>query len=341
MDQGGEGNEGWQGQGRGDARLGKKCLLQAGDFGGYVARRSEGDEVALHGYTTIGMKNRVQQVVDMVSGRLQTFETVEAVTVHIGPEDMYDPAFAVVFDMYYRASLPAPAQRGEIFPDVFAFEASRSNRDRFLADDIPVRIEYKDVDRFDAILRLDGETTRAVRDTGTYSFYRLQYGDVVFSSGKGGYGPDGTDDWITDVRRRLEHLPEAFWAALRSTFRSRMEHALADLVAAVAAEEELFYLLSAGEFIRSLCSVLFAVNRRFEPPGRSLHQQTLALPILPESFRGRFDTIVRQDPEVDLDRKREIAELLARSVVILAAGDTQVDDTDAGNGEPDDTETDD
>lgn len=264
------------------------------------------------------MKQRIQQIIDTIGGRLTGFPDIEAVTVHVGAEEVYDPAFAVMFDVYYHGRLPGPGQREERFPDAFAFEASRSNRDRFLFEDLPVRVEYRNVDRFESVLKVGDDSGRAVRETGTHSLYRLQHGGVIHSSGRGGYGPEESEDWIQDVRRRIENLPEGFWQAIVVVSRSRMEHALADLVAAVAAEEELFYLLSAGEFVRSLCSVLFAVNRRFEPSGRELKNATLGLPVLPESFRGRFDTIVRQDPEVDLERKREIAELMARSVIALS-----------------------
>ncbi len=264
------------------------------------------------------MKQRVQQIIDTVGGRLTGFPDIEAVTVHVGAEDVYDPAFSVMFDVYYHGTLPGPEQREERFPDAYAFEASRSNRDRFLFEDLPVRVEYRNVHRFESVLTVADNSGRAVRETGTYSLYRLEHGEIIYSSGRGGFGPGKREDWITDVRSRIGNLPDGFWQALVVISRSRMEHALADLFAAVSTREDLFCLLSVGEFVRALCSVLFAVNRRFEPSGRELQAATLSLRVLPESFRGRFDTIVRQDPDVDLERKREIAELMARSVIAIS-----------------------
>jgi len=69
--------------------------------------------------------------------------------------------------------------------------------------------------------------------------------------------------------------------------------------------------------VKSICSMLYAINRRFEPSGRQLYEQILELDVLPENFRGRFYSILRDDPEFNHERKQEIAELMTRSVINL------------------------
>ena len=119
------------------------------------------------------------------------------------------------------------------------------------------------------------------------------------------------------MRAQLKKLPDAFWLALRESFFSAAEHYLTDLKSAVARKDDLFYLVSLSGFVKSICSMLYTVNRRFEPSGRMLFEQTLKLTILPENFRGRFYSILREDPEFPPERKQEIAELMTRSVINL------------------------
>ena len=65
-------------------------------------------------------------------------------------------------------------------------------------------------------------------------------------------------------------------------------------------------------------SFLFAVNRTFEPSARLLVEKVLELPRLPDGFRGRFESMLRDDPELPRERKREIAELLVKSILPMA-----------------------
>lgn len=255
------------------------------------------------------MKNKVQNLANAIAGMLEPLEGVDTITLHESAEsDINDPYFFLSLDVYYRGQLPPHEQRIELFEGCGGFESSTyTHKDRFFCEDLPVRIEYKHIDHIDRILEQPEENIREFRHAGTYMLYRLYHGRVLLEK----------SSWLGAVRDRLKELPEPFWAALRENSFFSMEHYLADLKSAVAREDDLFYLVSLSGFVRSLCSLLCAVNRRFEPSGRRLFEYTLALEILPENFRGRFHSILREDPEFPPARKQEIADLLTRSMVHL------------------------
>ncbi len=113
-------------------------------------------------------------------------------------------------------------------------------------------------------------------------------------------------------------LPDEFWIGMTAASRATMEHYLSDLIASVIREDKLFYLISSAGFIKSFLSLLFVLNRRFKPSGRVLYEKVWELMELPENFKGRFQSFLRDDPEFPPSRKREIAELMAKSVVLMS-----------------------
>ena len=82
-------------------------------------------------------------------------------------------------------------------------------------------------------------------------------------------------------------------------------------------EDPLFFALSMSRFLRGLASFLFALNRQFEPPARLLAGHLAGLARLPDGFVGRFESLLREEPELNRERKCEIAGLLARSVLSM------------------------
>ena len=76
--------------------------------------------------------------------------------------------------------------------------------------------------------------------------------------------------------------------------------------------------LSLGRFLETSCGLMFAINRRFDPPGRLLRTEVGRLPRLPEEFESRFEHLLRQEAAISGSRKRQIAELLARSLLRLS-----------------------
>lgn len=255
------------------------------------------------------MKRKIEQSVDAIIARISSWEFVDTITVVESGEDLYDPYFFISFDVFLTGPVPDEETRREVFSDTIAFEALQNNRkDRFLLDDIPFRIEYKDVSRFSDIVHGAKASESLQRDAGTYVFFRLRHARVVFQR----------SDWLDQVRADLDSLDDQFWVTLRASLQASMEHSLGDLSAATVRNDPLFFLVSAAGFIRSLCSVLFAVNKRFEPSGRALLDEVRELPILPDPFVGRLESFLQSDnASMPPARKREIAELMARSVIAL------------------------
>ncbi len=256
------------------------------------------------------MQRKVANVSEYLSERLFTWEQVDCIaradTLDV---DVYDPYFYISLDVYYRGEIPDVEERMGFFSEAGAFESSSvASKDRFLIDNLPIRVEYKDMSRVDQILARTDENMWVFRQTGTYMFYRLETAEVLKKR----------SDWIDQVREKLDQLPELFWKRLANAGRATMEHYLSDLTAAVMREDELFYLISAAGFLKSFLSLLFVVNRKFEPSGRMLCERVWNLPELPENFKGRFSSFLRQDPEFPPSRKRELAELLAKSAVMMS-----------------------
>lgn len=255
------------------------------------------------------MKRRAEQVISQVVERISQWDAVDTVTVLEVGEDYYDPYFFFSLDLYCRGEIPAPEQREAAFEDAFAFESLAAGRkDRFVLNDIPIRLEYKDIDRFDYIIRnatTDG--TEPARDSGTFMFYRLKNARTLMQH----------SDWLDQARAELDKLTDGFWNGVRLAAQARMEHYLSDLYAAVVREDDLFYMVSSAGFIKSLCSVLFAINRRFEPSARLLAEQVGELPVLPEPFAGRFESFLRSENGLKPAQRYEVGELMARSVLAL------------------------
>jgi hypothetical protein len=180
-------------------------------------------------------------------------------------------------------------------------------QDRFLSGELPVRIRYQEVEQLEEQLGRIAESRWAPHETGTRPFHRLAKGQVLFERGP----------WLGELRQRLERLPDSFWARLQDQARSAISYALHDLQAAVLRGDALGYALFLAQFLRSLEAFLFALNRCFEPPPRLLAGELQRLPRLPDGFAGWFDSLLREEPELTRERKREVAELLARSVTSM------------------------
>ncbi|HOV37411.1 MAG TPA: DUF4037 domain-containing protein [Spirochaetales bacterium] len=245
------------------------------------------------------------QITEIVSG----WPSVEAVTLGdpLG-EDVYDPHFFLSLDVYYTGNIPSPEERCASFTFGGGFEFSPSGKkDRFLIEEVPIRIEYIEKEKFAA--RVDGKEGLFVllRENGSYPFYRILHSRILFSR----------SSWFEETREKLENLPDSFWTSLRTFFLSRLEHHFSDLEAASIRQDPLLFLVASGSFVRVLCSTVFIINRTFEPSLRVLQKAIRELPVLPESFHVRLENFLRCEPSLSLSRKSEIAGLLVKSLIHL------------------------
>jgi len=257
------------------------------------------------------MKFKTKMLVDRFASIISQWPGVECVSLNEAAlPDTLDPYFALILDIYYRDSIPGPEKRHKLYgDDLDGFETSGS-KDRFLIGDIPIRLEYKPIKTIEDLVTFADtklEYLWFIKDSGTYSFYRLSQGEIIFSR----------DNWIKNIRRRIDNLGDEFWQIMRNAHESKMEHFLSDLGAAVMQEDDFFYLISAGGFIKNACLTLFCINRRFEPSHRAYYEQVLELKVLPDSCPAYFENFLRTGPEFTMERKYAMAQYIVRGIVAL------------------------
>ncbi|MDR2176622.1 MAG: DUF4037 domain-containing protein [Treponema sp.] len=259
------------------------------------------------------MKYKTRLLADRFVAALSMWPSVECITVNeAAMQDTLDPYFALILDVFCSASIPGPqTRRGLYGDDVVSFETSPQGlKDRFLVGDIPLRLEYKSTIRVDELVDIAAgraESLWLIKDSGTYGFYRLANGEVLFSR----------TTWLNVVRRRLKNLGDQFWEGMRGASQSKMEHFLNDLGAAYLQNDEFHYLLASAGFIKEACLTLFCVNRRFEPSHRSYYKQVMELPSLPDSFPADLENFLHQGPDMTMNRRYSLAQIIARSIVNL------------------------
>ncbi|GMO27643.1 MAG: hypothetical protein Pg6A_15290 [Termitinemataceae bacterium] len=255
------------------------------------------------------MKYKVKALIEKYTQIISMWPGVECITLNEAAlPDVLDPYFALILDVFYSDALPAPEERAKLYGSIVMFESSGS-KDRFLSGEIPVRFEFKLLKKIDELVSIANSNIEAlylIKDSGTYAFYRLAAGEILFSR----------NGWINNLRVKLNSLEPRFWDAMRTVCQSKMSHFLSDLGAAFIQEDDYFSLVSAAGFIKTACLTLFCVNRRFEPSHRQYYQQVLALPVLPDGFEAKLETFLRSDTE-SAEHRFAIAQLIARDIVAL------------------------
>lgn len=259
------------------------------------------------------MKYKTRVLVERFTAILSQWPGVECVTLNEAAlPDTLDPYFALIFDVFCSGPIPGADERCHIYGDDTAvFESSgNAGKDRFLIGDIPVRLEYKLIEKIEELVAIADtrvDSLWLIKDSGTYGFYRLANGEIVFSR----------SNWIHEIRGRLVNIPDAFWVHMRDAAQSKMEHFLSDLGAASFQGDKFHYMIASAGFIKSACLVLFCINRRFEPSHRAYYRQVLKLPKLPAEFPGQLDTFLDIEPGDTMKRNFKLAMLMAQAIVVL------------------------
>jgi hypothetical protein len=238
------------------------------------------------------MKYKTRKLVERFTGILSGWSGVECVTLNEAAlQDTLDPYYALILDVFFSSPVPNVEQRCRIYgDDIAAFESSGQNeKDRFLIGEIPVRLEYKFTGKIEDLVSIADTKTDSlwlIKDAGTYGFYRLANGEIVFSR----------RGWIHDIRKRLTHIGDVFWTEMRGAAQSKMEHFLSDLGAASFQGDDFHYLLASAGFIKTACLALFCINHRFEPSHRAYYKQVLDLPLLPKTFPAELENFLGGGP---------------------------------------------
>ncbi|MDR0663883.1 MAG: DUF4037 domain-containing protein [Spirochaetaceae bacterium] len=261
------------------------------------------------------MKYKVKLLADRFTGLLSQWDCVECVSVNEAAlPGTLDPYFALILDVFCVGAIPEVSAREKQYGwDVSAFESS-GNKDRFFVGELPVRIEFKSTKDIDSIVSIacenadeNGGRLWIFKDSGTYSFYRLCNGDILFSR----------VGWIHKVRERLRKPCDNFWKEVRQANQSKMEHFLSDLGAALFQGDEFFYLMSQAGFIKTACLTLFCINRRFEPSHRAYYKQAMELPVKNDGFCAQLETFLRSRDDITMERRYALAQLIARGIIML------------------------
>ncbi|MDR3170085.1 MAG: DUF4037 domain-containing protein [Treponema sp.] len=258
------------------------------------------------------MKYKTKLLADRFTAILSQWPGVECISLNEAAlSNTLDPYFALILDVFYAGPIPNAEARYPLYgEDVAAFESARSGKDRFLIGNMPVRLEYKSIQQINEVVSIADtklEFLWLIKDAGTYGYYRLTQGDLLFYR----------SDWIHGIRERLLKLGDGFWQQMREANQSKMEHLLSDLGAAFIQEDDFNYCISAAFFIKTACLTLFCINHRFEPSHRAYHNQVLELPVLPASFHTHFEAFIRNDAEMTVKRKYSLAQIIARGIIAL------------------------
>ncbi|MBN1518669.1 MAG: DUF4037 domain-containing protein [Spirochaetales bacterium] len=252
------------------------------------------------------MKHRVERLAERLTSVLASWPMVECVlSCEASETDVLDPYFALVLDVFCSGDIPDDQVRQEAFENPGAFESSRAKeKDRFFLEGLPIRIEYKQVGSVDEILEKRFNIMWVYRNSGTYLFYRLVDGKVLYKR----------SEWIDRVREGLSRTPPEFWERLKETHLFSMEHSLSDLGGAALKDDWYFFMTSLVGFMRACISTLFAINQAWEPSDRHMTEALNALAVLPEDFQGRWATLLRVDGSATPERKYQVAQLVAKSI---------------------------
>lgn len=258
------------------------------------------------------MKPKVRELAEKLVASISAWETVECVCLNeAAATDTLDPYFALILDVYVHGPIPPSNARAAAYPPHTVLETSPTGtKDRFLAGELPVRIEYKTVERIEELASIAlraGSDLWKLRDSGTYVFYRLVHCQPLFQRGA----------WLTGMNGKLSTLGDSFWVQMRSFYQSSMEHFLADFGAAIVRDDPFHYMISSTSFIKYAVSALFMENGLFEPSHRGYLSTVAGLKTQPDDFAGRFESFLRPDSDLPPQRKYEIAKLIARSIISI------------------------
>lgn len=255
------------------------------------------------------MRQKVQKLTDAIHDLIAGWDGVTAVTLGDTLEkDLYDPYFFIRYDVYFTDTLPSFAERQETLSFVQAYETSSCGmKDRFLADGLPVRIEYRNTAKVEKLLDAAVAGGEAFCDSSTYGLFRLKDFNILTDS----------TNWLKTCREKMEKLPDSFYSVIARRQVASLEHVVSDMGAAIVKEDELFFHISMGRFLEYTLETLYSLNKKLDPGPRARAVDHLTS--LPESFRTRLEILIQDQSSFSPRQKFEIAELVATSLYNMAS----------------------
>ncbi|GAB6275854.1 MAG: hypothetical protein SAMD01599839_03940 [Rectinema sp.] len=255
------------------------------------------------------MKRKSEEILSFLIDMISRWPGVDCICVdRRSQQDELDPHYALVFDVYYRRSVPAMDKRQDLFDNPGAFESAPGGmKDRFFLDEIPIRVEYKHLPGVQDLVEHPLRHIKLLKNAGTYPLYRLLNFPLVFSR----------SDWIERMRAELNNFPQEAWRGLFDSFSAKMEHYLSDFGAAAVSENQFFRLMSRAGFLRFAGASVFMFNHVFEPSHAEYESQLKTQPVLPANFASLWDSIAGERNDLSEFKKFELARLLAREIFEL------------------------
>ena len=243
----------------------------------------------------------------MILDSLMKLSQIEVIQLQLEQDqDIYDPYFVLSFDVYYRGTIPE--KRRSFFGVLEMFESSPSHpKDRILTDNIPVRLEYRNLDRVETLFASMQSDLHYPEKELSYLIHRIIHGEILTPA---------HSSFLRLVEQSHE-LPPQFWKRLRSFFSSKMENCLNDLRAASLRNDPFFFHYSLGNFLKNAGALLLALNGQTEPSPRNLDRYLRKLKLLPDGFEANYTSLLRTHDDLSMERKSEVAALLTKSILGL------------------------
>ena len=255
------------------------------------------------------MSGKVDKITNEYAKRVSEVNNVEAVVFgETAKIETYDPSFIIDLDVYYEGELMSPSERCNLLGNPDIFESSPVYPvDRFLIDQLPVIINYRELSTIDIIFRRIEKAEWALRTENTNILYRLKEGIVLYNK----------SGWIDGIKNRFSNIPEEFWQNMLDSCRFLIEHYLREINVSAYKNNSLLYQKTFFHFLQSILGYICTVNKKFEPSPRVFYNFIKTLKKIPDEFLSRFDVLINPNPdeEFPLDRKGEIATLLAKSLI--------------------------
>ncbi|GHU41457.1 hypothetical protein FACS1894190_09580 [Spirochaetia bacterium] len=257
------------------------------------------------------MNYKVKELIEKFTAVLSRWDGIECITLNEAAiPTTLDPYFALILDVFRSGDIPSPKERLKQYGDIASAFETTGSKDRFLVGDIPVRFEFKSTKEEDELVTIASEKHESlwlIKNAGTYGFYRLANGEILFSRG----------DWINKVRSKLSSLSNVFWKTMRLANQSKMEHFLSDLGAALIRDDDFFYLISESGFIKYACMTLFSINKKFEPSHRAYYKKVTGLPVVGETFCANLEAYLKNSEDMTPERRFSIAQVIAKEIITL------------------------
>jgi len=248
------------------------------------------------------MRQKVLELAKSLEERITAMGNVIGVLLLDSNLDPLDPYFVITLDVYLDGSPLEPGKRQEILAGAGAFESSL-RKDRFLYNDLPVHIEYKDIKAYLCLEKGDHDNFLE----NTFALRRLVT-SIILRDDQGA---------LASLRNRLGELPEQFWTVMGQRYASRLEHAHEDMLAAAERNDSLHFIIAKAGLLESMVGALCALNKAFVCSHRDMSFMVDNLGRLPDGFLAKFRTFVSWTAE-PMSRQAELAGILVR--MILAMG---------------------